>query len=232
VAVVCRVFPKESGRNRPDLDGLIPRFNAYLFDIDGTLLDSAADICGAIQQVLSTTAKPDVSFDYLKGYIGFHLLELFQDLFPDASPEEIDAMIQCYRREYPAREHASTSVYPGVHEALDRLPGLKSTATTKSSATTRIVLDRFGLIDHFQHVQGTDDFPCKPAPDVLQRAMKGIGANPCEVLMVGDSAADMEAGRRAGVKICAVTYGYGKRDDLARFNPDYWLSDLRELVGA
>ena len=48
--------------------------------------------------------------------------------------------------------------------------------------------------------------------------------------MVGDSAADMEAGRRAGVKICAVRYGYGKREDMARFEPDYWVDDLRELA--
>jgi phosphoglycolate phosphatase-like HAD superfamily hydrolase len=48
---------------------------------------------------------------------------------------------------------------------------------------------------------------------------------------VGDSAADMEAGHRAGVKTCAVTYGYGKREELAQFTPDYWIDDLRELAG-
>ena len=48
--------------------------------------------------------------------------------------------------------------------------------------------------------------------------------------MVGDSAADMEAGRRAGVKICAVRYGYGKPEDLAKWKPDHWVSDLRELL--
>ena len=209
---------------------MIPPFNAYLFDIDGTLLDSAQDICGAVQQVLATTQKPDVPFEYLKGFIGFHLLDLFTDLFPNASPEEIEALITSYRREYPARNHTSTKAYPGVKEALGCLPGRKSTATTKGTPTTRIVLERFDLIGHFDHIQGTDDFPCKPAPDVLQRAMQGISATPDEVLMVGDSPADMEAGRRAGVKICAVTYGYGKREDLARFDPDYWISDLRELA--
>jgi phosphoglycolate phosphatase len=209
---------------------LIPSFNAYLFDIDGTLLDSASDICGAIQQVLSTTSKPDVPFEFLKGYIGLHLLELFTDLFPDASASEIEAMIQAYRTAYPARQHASTSVYPGVELALNGLPGLKSTATTKSSKTTQIVLERFGLIHHFGHIQGTDEFPCKPAPDVLQRAMQGLGVTPADVLMVGDSPADMQAGRRAGVKICAVTYGYGQRDELARFSPDYWIDDLRQLI--
>ncbi len=79
-------------------------------------------------------------------------------------------------------------------------------------------------------MQGTDGFPCKPAPDVLFTALAAMGAQPKDCLFVGDSAADMEAGRRAGVATCAVTYGYGKREDLAQFTPDYWIDDLRELT--
>jgi phosphoglycolate phosphatase len=79
-------------------------------------------------------------------------------------------------------------------------------------------------------VQGTDGIPSKPAPDVLLAALNGLAGSPSECLMVGDSAADMEAGRRAGVKICAVRYGYGKHEDLNQWGPDYWVSDLRELL--
>lgn len=210
---------------------MIPAFPAYLFDLDGTLLDSAHDICGAVRQVLSETHQAAVPFEFLKGYIGRHLLDLFGDLFPEYSPERIDSMIQEYRRIYPARGHQLTSVYPGVLEALSVLGGRKGTATTKGTPTTRAVLEQFGLIRFFDHVQGTDGIPCKPAPDVLLTSLRALGAEPADCLMVGDSAADMEAGRRAGVKICAVRYGYGKRDDLAKWEPDYWVSDLRELLG-
>src|SRR5207237_702834 len=123
-----------------------------------------------------------------------------------------------------------THVYPGVVEALSTLPGRKATATTKGTPTTRAVLQQFGLIEYLDHVQGTDGIPSKPAPDVLLAALSGLDAAPSECLMVGDSEADMEAGRRAGVKICAVRYGYGKPEDLARWAPDYWVSDLRELL--
>jgi HAD superfamily hydrolase (TIGR01509 family) len=123
-----------------------------------------------------------------------------------------------------------TSVYPGVAEALAELGGRKGTATTKGTPTTRAVLEQFGLLHHFDHVQGTDGFPCKPAPDVILRSLEALGATPADCLMVGDSPADMEAGRRAGVKTCAVTYGYGKREALARFEPDYWIEDLRSLI--
>jgi phosphoglycolate phosphatase len=210
---------------------VIPAFPVYLFDLDGTLLDSAPDICGTVQQLLSVTEeRPDVSFEFLRGYIGRHLIDLFGDLFPHYSSGQIDQMIADYRTKYVARGHTQTQIYPGVVEALSTLPGRKATATTKGTPTTRAVLQQFGLIQYFDHVQGTDGIPCKPAPDVLLAALNGLDGAPAECLMVGDSMADMEAGRRAGVKICAVRYGYGKQEDLARWAPDYWVSDLRELL--
>jgi phosphoglycolate phosphatase len=211
---------------------VIPRFPIYLFDIDGTLLDSAEDICGAVQQVLATTDAPPVSFEYLKGFIGRHLLETFGSILPTYSREQVDALIQQYRTAYLARGHRGTRVYPGVAEALAALGGRKSTATTKGTPTTRAVLEQFGLIQFFHHVQGTDGIPHKPAPDVLLAALAGLGARPEECLFVGDSTADMEAGRRAGVKTCAVRYGYGDPERLAEHDPDFWVGDLRELCGA
>jgi len=210
---------------------VIPPFSVYLFDMDGTLVDSAPDICGAVQDVLTATECRPVSFEYLKGFIGFHLIDLFEDLLPGSSPERVDALIQQYRAIYHARENKLTRPYPGVAEALGALGGRKSIATTKGTPYTRVVLEQFGLLRYFDHVQCTDGFPCKPAPDVISHALEALGGKPEDCLMVGDSAADMEAGRRAGVKICAVRYGYGKPEALARFEPDYWIDDLRNLAG-
>jgi 2-phosphoglycolate phosphatase len=209
---------------------VIPTFPVYLFDVDGTLLDSAQDICGAVQQVLASTDCPPVTFDFLKSYIGRHLIDLFQDVFPHYTSGQIDGLIAQYRTTYLARGHHLTSVYPGVAEGLAALKGRKATATTKGTPTTRAVLEQFGLIEYFDHVQGTDGIPCKPAPDVILAALAGLGAGPSDCLMVGDSPADMEAGKRAGVKTCAVRYGYGKPDQLARLEPDYWVNDLRSLA--
>jgi phosphoglycolate phosphatase len=210
---------------------VIPAFPVYLFDIDGTLLDSAEDICGAVRQVLdSTPNSPSVTHDYLKSYIGRHLFDLFGDIFPGAPQGQLDEMLMQYRQFYPARGHRMTRVYPGVAEALAALGGRKSTATTKGTPTTRSVLEQFELLPYFDHVQGTDGFPCKPAPDVIFTALAALGAKPEDCLFVGDSPADMEAGRRAGVRTCAVTYGYGRREALAEFEPDYWVDDLRDLA--
>ena len=208
---------------------MIPAFPVYLFDLDGTLLDSALDICGAVEQALTEAGVAPPPFDFLKGYIGRHLIDLFQDVCPDYTGAQIDELIARYRAVYPARKHAMTQVYPGVAEALARIGGSKGTATTKGTPTTRAILEQFGLAGYFDHIQGTDGIPSKPAPDVLFAALKGLDARPDECLMVGDSPADMGAGRRAGVKTCAVRYGYGSAEAMARWEPDYWISDLREL---
>ncbi len=152
----------------------------------------------------------------LRVYIGRHLSDLFQVLFPEFTPEQVEELRLRYRAHYLARNHGGTTLYPGVMEALEALEGAKATATTKSTPTTRDVLRRFGLLPHFQHVQGTDGFPAKPEPDVVLRAMEALDARPENCLMVGDAPADICAGRRAGVKTCAVRYGYGMRNRTRR----------------
>ncbi len=209
---------------------MIPRFGLYLFDVDGTLLDSAADICAAIREALAGTSHSQVAQEFLRGYIGRHLLDLFGELFPDFSQEQLDDLVRDYRTIYAARGHRMTRVYAGVEEALASLGGRKSTATTKGTPTTRAILEQFRLLRYFDHVQGTDGFPSKPAPDVVLKSLEALGTPLEDCLLVGDSAADMEAGRRAGVRTCAFRHGYGDALELARWEPDYWVSDLRELL--
>jgi len=209
---------------------VIPAFPVYLFDIDGTLLDSAADLCGAVRQVLLKRLPDPPPEAHFRRFIGYHLDDFFLDVLPHYSREQLDEMIVEWRHVYPARGHLATSVYPGVAEVLAKLPGRKTTATTKGTAVARAILEQFGLLQFFDHVQGTDGFGYKPKPDVILRAMDALSAKPEECLFVGDSAADMQAGHRAGVKTCAVRYGYGDPSDLAKSEPDYWISSFSELL--
>jgi HAD superfamily hydrolase (TIGR01509 family) len=207
----------------------IPKFPVYLFDIDGTLLDSAADICGAIRDVVVKEGAEAPSFSYLRGFVGSHLRDSFVDLLPGSSEEKLEELFQSYRVLYRARGHKETRIYPGVVEGLAALGGRKSTATTKGSPMARTILEQFGLDGHFEHVQGTDGFPSKPEPDVILAALRALGASPSDCLMVGDATADVVAARAAGVKCCVVRYGYGDPERLAALAPDYWVGDLREL---
>jgi HAD superfamily hydrolase (TIGR01549 family) len=208
---------------------MVPAFPVYIFDVDGTLMDSAADICGTLRVVLASEGYTgDLSDAYLRSFIGRHLIDFFDAVgFPE---HKFDAMVAHYRSVYYQRGHASTTIYPGVSEMLVTLGGRKSTATTKGSESVRSILDQFGLLPHFHHVQGTDGFPAKPEPDVILASIAGLGAAREECLFIGDSPQDMEAGRRAGVRTCAVRWGYGDHDEMAKWAPDFWIESPADLL--
>jgi HAD superfamily hydrolase (TIGR01509 family) len=205
----------------------IPRFQLYLFDIDGTLLDSAEDICGAVRQTLEDAGARGLTESYLRSFIGYHLCDLFVEVFPGISEERSAELLAIYRATYLQRGHAATRVYEGVPRSLG---GLKSTATTKGSETARNVLVKFGLAGHFDHVQGTDGFPSKPEPDVILRSLDKFGVRAEECLLIGDAVPDMEAGRRAGVRTCGVSWGYGDVVAMRAREPDFWISNPLELA--
>jgi len=205
-------------------------FPVYLFDVDGTLTDSAPDITGSVLEVLDRNGYPAQLVSLLRTYIGRHLTDLFGDVIPGLDTAGIDDLIAQYRVVYARRGHANTTTYDGVVEMLSALPGRKGTATTKQTPTTRIVLEKFGLLGYFEHVQGTDGFPAKPAPDVIHRGLEAFGVKPVDVLFVGDSTADMAAGRAAGVRVCAVRYGYGNHAEMQAYEPDFWIDHPSELL--
>jgi 2-phosphoglycolate phosphatase len=209
---------------------VIPPFQLYLFDVDGTLLDSAADICSAVRQALAEAGVDGLTEPYLRSFIGHHLFDLFREVLPHSTQQDHEKLLARYRAIYQARRHAATRVYPGVSQMLSALGGLKSTATTKSSETARLVLEQFGLAPYFDHIQGTDGFPSKPAPDVILKSIERLGVAPGHCLLIGDAAPDMEAGRRAGVRTCAVTWGYGDLDAMRAHQPDFWIHSPAELL--
>jgi len=205
----------------------------YFFDIDGTLLDSAPDICGAVCEVC-----PEIPEAVVRRYIGRSLAVMFADFFPGITQERIEELSRVYTEHYRARAHRNTRVFPGVAEMLAALPGRKSTATTKRTVTASAVLEQFGLRPHFDHIQGSDNGRYKPDPAILFEAMQALGARAEECLIVGDTAADIEAGKRAGIRTCAVAWGYGDATEMQRLKPDLWieepcqlLADAREAAG-
>lgn len=209
---------------------MIPPYKLYLFDVDGTLLDSAPDICGAVRESLDEVGITGLDETYLRSFVGFHLFDLFAEVLPHYTAEQNHALLARYRQLYLGRGHSTTRVYDGVPAMLAGLGGLKSTATTKSSETARAILTQFGLVPHFHHVQGTDGFPSKPEPNVIFKSLELLGVKPGECLIIGDAAPDMEAGRRAGIHTCGVSWGYGNQNAMRAHQPDYWIESPAELL--
>lgn len=203
-----------------------------LCDLDGTLVDSHQDIAEAFQgalRALSAAPLPDATA--IAGHIGKPLAQMAQELGYAFSPMHLETFLATYRRLYAVHNARHTRPYPGVVATLQRLASCTlGVVTTKDPTQATHVLQQLALLPFFQHVQGsTPGMPLKPAPDPVLAALTALQAEPHQTLMVGDTSADMLAGRAAGVRTCAVTYGFGSREELAACAPDYVISSFTEV---
>ncbi len=201
---------------------------AVVFDLDGTLIDSLTDIVESFREACVTVGLSDPGDAAVRALVGRPLGEMLAPF--DPTGERVESAVAAYRRIYPARFTQATRPFPGV---LDALEGLRTdgwrlaVATTKRSDMARKLTSALGLDAYVDHVQGTDGFPHKPAPDVIHAALGAVGAD--GAWMVGDTVADLQAGRAAGLKTYGVTWGTHDRDRLAGEAPDALEDSLTPL---
>jgi phosphoglycolate phosphatase len=203
-----------------------------VFDLDGTLLDSAADIHASVGHALAAGGHASPPLASLRRLVGRPLEEVFAHFAPTGDPALLSA---AYRAHFLTAGHGATRPFPG---ALGLLTDLRAAgwslaiATTKTSEGARRALSALGLLDRFDHVQGTDGFPCKPAPHVVEHALAGLGlhdVDPGRCWMVGDTVHDIAAGAAAGLGTVAVTHGAHSREELLGCAADLVVDDLGAL---
>ncbi|MEX2502181.1 MAG: HAD family hydrolase [Trueperaceae bacterium] len=205
---------------------------ALVFDLDGTLVDSLADIVGSFRDAVAEGGVPAPSEAEVAALIGAPLEAMAGRFTSD--PATVRAVCDAYRRIYPTRFARSTRPFPGVREVLDALRGrgwALTVATTKRTDMARRLTDALDLTRQLDHVQGTDDgVPHKPAPDVVLRAAAAVGAE--ARWMIGDTVTDLQAGRAAGLRTYAVTWGTHDAQRLANERPNVLADDLDGLLEA
>ena len=200
---------------------------AIVFDLDGTLVDSFDDISGAFRRSFHVVGCEPPSVADVRSLIGKPLRDMYA---PWVQADVIDALVAEYRRDYSERCADSTRPFPGVVELLAALRAdghALAVATTKTTWMARTVMARLGLEQHVDHVQGTDGFPHKPAPDVIEHALAGVGRP--GAWMIGDAVSDVVAGRAAGLRTCAVTWGVHSEADLRLAHPDAIVTTVDQL---
>jgi phosphoglycolate phosphatase len=204
---------------------MTPPRPTIVFDLDGTLVDSQRDIVNSFLYAFDELGLERPSPESALANIGLPLRAMYAEFAPE---EHLTALTAAYRSHYAQHFTDTTAPFPGVLELMQELGSLGITrvvATTKQSASAQALVEAVGLASVLDHVQGTDDLPAKPAPDVVLRAVgevKGEG-----VLMVGDSVVDVLAGKAAGLPTYAVTWGTGTREALTEAGADAVEPDLQ-----
>jgi phosphoglycolate phosphatase len=204
-----------------------PGTPTVLFDLDGTLVDSLADIITSFQHGLSHLGLPVPDEREVRALVGRPLDEMYACYAKDRVPE----LCAVYREHYARNFVTRSRPYPGVPELLGTLRArgyALAIATTKRTDMARRFVDALGMAAMVDHVQGTDGFPHKPAPDVIHRALAALGTR--GVWMVGDTVTDIQAGRAAALRTYAVTWGTHDEALLATANPDELRPDLSTLL--
>ena len=207
-------------------------------DLDGTLVDSFADIRRAI--IVALDAIDVEPTEQLLGLCRRGVsLELWYEHAKgrpttDAELADVERFVQAYRDYYLAHQDHTTA-YDGVADTLFGLrasrPDLRlAIATTKRTDMAREVANRCGILGAFDFVRGSDDLPQKPHPALLHAVAAHLSIPIDRAVMVGDTDKDVLAAKRAGCRSIAVSYGGWTRDELAALDPDHVIDSFAELI--
>jgi phosphoglycolate phosphatase len=191
-------------------------FDGVVFDLDGTLVDTAPDIVAYLNEMLAELGRPSLDSDAVRPMIGDGVRSLMIRGL-DASggvPDDldIDALFDSYLERYTEEPARQSRPYDGVIDTLDalRTAGIKmGVCTNKPQSPTDRLLARLGLDRYFGAVIGSDTLPVKkPDPAHLLGVLERLNVNPARAALVGDSATDLKTARAAGTPCVLVSFGY------------------------
>jgi HAD superfamily hydrolase (TIGR01549 family) len=207
------------------------KIDLVVFDLDGTLVTSHETIykstVEALKRVGVNNQMPEVEFYNM---IGMHFEDIFEK-FGFTVPD-FDEFLSIYKSLYFSFIDSSV-MYKGVEELIDLLVARKkriALLTTKAQDQADKLLKYFKLHDKFDYVMGRrPGLAHKPAPEPLWKICEDLNINVGETLMVGDSELDVQCGKNAGSKSCAVTYGYRSREILENAGPDFIVDNILDV---
>jgi len=210
-----------------------------VFDLDGTLVDTAPDLIGSLNVLFARERLAPVTLDEGRGMIGGGVRRLIERALSlqgrTFTAAEIDALIADYVTHYAEHIADNSRPFPGVEAALDALAARGdrfAVCTNKLAWLSVRLLDRLGLSARFVAICGRDTFAIgKPDPEVLRRTIQAAGGDLAGSIMVGDSATDISTARAAGVPVVAVDFGYTDVP-VAELDPDRVISHFDALPAA
>ena len=216
-------------------DASLVGFESILFDLDGTLVDTAPDMIGVLQAMQTSHGRPPVSYEAARSNVSNGALSLIRLAFPSSTEPEERRLHLEYLDRYQQSVCDRSVVFPGLGRLLDKLDGARcpwGIVTNKPQRLTEPLLRGLGLSQRITCVISGDTLSeRKPHPAPLLLATKKTGISPEKTIYVGDASRDIEAGRAAGMATVAVAYGYITADDNAKYwQADQIAADVEELT--
>jgi phosphoglycolate phosphatase len=210
-----------------------------VFDLDGTLIDTAPDLVDALNVVFAREGLPSLPFAVARTLIGGGARAMIAHGLAaerrDASPALLDKLLADFIAHYSAHLADQSKPFPGLERTLDRLAADKfrlAVCTNKREGLSVKLLETLGLARRFAAICGQDTFGVqKPDPAMLRKTIAAGGGRPDAAIMIGDSETDVRTARAAGVPIIAVDFGYTPRP-VAEFRPDRVISHFNDLPAA
>jgi phosphoglycolate phosphatase len=207
-----------------------------VFDLDGTLVDTAPDLINTLNIVFTREHLPPIGYEQARTMIGggarFMIESGLKLAGRTVAPGDLDRLFGEFIAHYSAHIADRSRPFPGLEGALDRLAedGCRfAVCTNKLESLSRRLLGMLGLGDRFAVICGQDTFGVqKPDPNVLFRTIAAAGGSPDRAVMIGDSVTDIITSRAAGIPVVAVDFGYTDRP-VAEFSPDRVISHFKEL---
>ena len=208
----------------------------FIFDLDGTLIDSRSDITYSLNLVLARMNMPGLPESRVGDFVGSGVQKLVERALQEITgrqpeAEVVQTSVALFREEYGKHLLDKTCLCYGVKAALDGLPWAAfAVVTNKPESFSRRILEGLGVGHRFCTILGGDSIRNrKPHPEALLKAMAVCKASPSETAMVGDSAVDIAAGKEAGVTTCGVLGGFRPREELEAAGCDLIIGNLLEL---
>ena len=208
------------------------KYKAVLFDMDGTLLDTLADMAAAVNHILSVHGYPLRTVEEVRAFVGNGARKLMERaLPPDVTGDAFEALLEEYRQWYEAHACVKTAPYPGVPAVLAALhrAGVRcAVVSNKPDGATRELAARFfpGLPAFGQR----DGIPAKPAPDMVYHALAELGVEASAAAYVGDSEVDVALARNAKLPLVAVSWGFRGREALEEAGAELVVDDAATLL--
>ena len=204
-----------------------------IFDLDGTLLNTISDLGQACNYALETMGfqpHPITAYNFM---VGNGVRKLIERAEPDADAATVDTLLQHFREYYDEHCIDTTIPYPGISELLSSLKdnGIKlAVATNKYQSATRKIINHCFPEIEFESVMGQiDSRPIKPDPSIVFAILNDTPTPKKDVMLVGDSAVDMETARRACVDSVGVTWGFRSVSELRKAYADHIVSNANEI---